>query len=338
MPLARIHGPNDIRLDTIATPSAGPRDVLVRVMRCGICGSDLSYAKIGGIPGAATPFAIGHEFAGVIAAVGDDVPGFSVGDRVVVNPERGGNGIGSGGERGAFAPFVIYRDAVAHPEGLIPLPDGLSFEQGALVEPLAVGMHAVRQGEIATGDKVVVMGAGPIGLAAALSARHAGAAAVTVVDVSQKRLETASSLGFATICNTASNLAEGLAEQHGSVHLDPLLGDQPATDVFIEATGAGPVFEQVLNTARKGATVVVVGVHFQPVSLDMLNFLIRELKLVSACAYADEFPDVIAMLASGDVDATALISHEYPLSRFDEAFSVAGQPEMAVKVMVDCQA
>ncbi len=338
MPLARIHGPNDIRLDTIETPSPGPGDVLVQVMRCGICGSDLSYAKIGGIPGAAMPFAIGHEFAGVVAAIGDDVSGFSVGDRVVVNPERGGNGIGSGGERGAFAPFVIYRDAVAHPEGLIPLPDELGYEQGALVEPLAVGLHAVRQGEIAPGDQVVVMGAGPIGLAAALSARHAGAVAVTVVDVSQKRLETASSLGFATICNAASNLAEALTQQHGSVHLDPLLGDQPATDVFIEATGAGPAFEQVLNTARKGARVVVVGVHFQPVSLDMLNFLIRELKLVSACAYADEFPDVIAMLASGDMDATSLISHEYPLSRFEEAFSVAGKPDTAVKVMVDCQA
>ncbi len=284
------------------------------------------------------PFAIGHEFAGAVAAIGDDVSGFSVGDRVVVNPERGGNGIGSSGERGAFAPYIVYRNAVAHPEGLIPLPDALGYEQGALVEPLAVGMHAVRQGEIAAGDRVAVMGAGPIGLAAALCARHAGAAAITVVDVSRKRLETAKNLGFATICNTTSDLSEILAEQHGSVALDPLLGDQPATDVFIEATGAGPVFEQVLTTARKGARVVVVGVHFQPVSLDMLNFLIRELRLVSACAYTDEFPDVITMLTTGAVDVTPLISHQYPLSQFEEAFSVAGQPETAVKVMVDCQA
>ena len=319
-------------------PTPGPTDVLVRVMRCGICGSDLSYAKIGGIPGAASPFAIGHEFSGVVEATGSEVSLVKAGDRVVVNPERGGNGIGSNGERGAFAPYVLYRNAVAHPDGLLALPDGLGFEQGALVEPLSVGLHAVRQGNIADGDRVAVMGAGPIGLSAALCARQAGAADVTVIDVSKKRLEAAAGLGFATICNASANLAETLRDLHGTVTLDPLLGSQPATDVFIEATGAGPVFEQLLSTARKGATVVVVGVHFEPVSLDMLNFLIRELKLVSACAYADEFPDVIAMLASGELDVMPMISHHYPLSRFDHAFAIAGQPDTAVKVMIDCQA
>jgi 2-desacetyl-2-hydroxyethyl bacteriochlorophyllide A dehydrogenase len=307
-------------------------------MRCGICGSDLSYAKIGGIPGAASPFAIGHEFSGIVAATGSEVSQVKPGDRVVINPERGGNGIGSNGERGAFTPFVLYRDAVAHPEGLLALPDELEFEQGALVEPLSVGLHAVRQGNIAEGDRVAVMGAGPIGLSAALCARQAGAADVTVIDVSEKRLEAAGGLGFATICNTSTNLAETLSDMHGTVNLDPLLGSQPATDVFIEATGAGPVFEQLLSTARKGATVVVVGVHFEPVSLDMLNFLIRELRLVSACAYADEFPDVIAMLASGVLDVMPMISHQYPLSRFEHAFAIAGQPDTAVKVMIDCQA
>ena len=338
MPAARIHGPDDIRLDSIARPSPGPRDVLVRVMRCGICGSDLSYAKIGGIPGAASPFAIGHEFSGVVEATGPEVTQFKAGDRVVVNPERGGNGIGSSGERGAFAPYVLYRDAVTHPDGLLPLPAALGFEQGALVEPLSVGLHAVRQGEIAAGDRVAVMGAGPIGLSAALCARQAGAVDTTVIDVSQNRLKTAAELGFATICNTTPDLGEALQNQHGKVNLDPLLGSQPATDVFIEATGAGHVFEQVMSTARKGARVVLVGVHFAPVSLDMLNFLIRELKLVSACAYADEFSDVVSMLASGKLDVMPMISHEYPLSRFEDAFSIAGQPDTAVKVMIDCQA
>ena len=160
MPLARIYGPNDIRIDEAEQPACGPDDVLIRIERCGICGSDLSYAKLGGIPGAASPFALGHEFAGVVAEAGANVSHVQVGDRVVVNPMEGGNDIGSGGIKGAFAPYLVYHNAAAHPEGVIKLPDALDFDLGAMVEPLSVGMHAANQGKVVAGDKVVVFGAG----------------------------------------------------------------------------------------------------------------------------------------------------------------------------------
>ena len=175
MPLARIHAPNDIRIDEMPRPVPGPDDVVVQVERCGICGSDLGYASIGGLPGAASPFAIGHEFAGVVAEAGANVNHVRAGDRVVINPEAGGNGIGSAGLKGAFAPYILYSNAAAHPEGVLKLPPELDFDLGALVEPLAVGMHGVNQGRVVAGDKVVVFGAGPVGLAAAVAASYFGA-------------------------------------------------------------------------------------------------------------------------------------------------------------------
>lgn len=338
MPLVRIHAPNDIRIDEIERPVPGPDDVLVQVERCGICGSDLSYAKIGGIPGAARPFAIGHEFAGVVAEKGANVRHFHVGDHVVVNPTIGGNGIGSAGIKGAFAPYIVFNNAAAHPEGLLKLPPELDFDLGALVEPLSVGMHGVNQGRVVAGDKVVVFGAGPVGLAAAIAASYFQAEKVIVVDLSEKRLAVAREMGLTTFKADSGDLTAFLMEQHGNVTNDPALGEQPGTDVFIEATGVGPVFQQICKIARKGARIVVVGVNFTPVELDMINLLMKELVITAAIEYPIEFPAVIEMLLSGTIDVRPLISHRFPLSRFDEAFAQARRQGEAVKVLVDCQA
>lgn len=338
MPIARIHAPNDIRIDQVDRPVAGPDDVLVQIQRCGICGSDLSYVKIGGIPGAAKPFALGHEFAGTVIEAGKNVRHVQVGDRVVVNPEAGANGIGSSGLKGAFAPYILFQNAAAHPEGVLKLPPELDFDLGALVEPLSVGMHGVNQGRVAAGDKVVVFGAGPVGLAAAIAARYFKAEKVIVVDLSEKRLEIARQLGLTTFKADSGDVREFLLEQHGIVTNDPLLGEQPGTDVFVEATGAGPVFQQICATARKGARITVVGVHFAPVELNMINLLMKELTITAATQYPVEFPMVIEMLLSGEVDVRPLISHRFPLSRFDEAFAQAKRQDEAMKVLVDCQA
>jgi len=337
MPIVRIHAPDDVRMDQIERPVAGPDDVLVQVQRCGICGSDLSYIKIGGIPRAAMPFALGHEFSGVVIEAGENVRHVQVGDRVVVNPETGANGIGSSGVKGAFSPYIVFTNAAAHPEGVLKLPPALDFDLGALVEPLSVGMHGANQGRIVAGDKVVVFGAGPVGLAAAIAANYFKAEKVIVVDRSDKRLEVARQLGLTTFKADGASLREFLMGQHGIVTNDPRLGEQPATDVFIEATGVGPVFQQICDTARKGARIVVVGVHFAPVELNMINLLMKELVITAATEYPIEFPCVIEMLLSGEVDVRPLISHRFPLSRFDEALAQARRQNEAVKVLVDCQ-
>ncbi len=337
MPLARIYGPNDIRIDEAEQPACGPDDVLIRIERCGICGSDLSYAKLGGIPGAASPFALGHEFAGVVAEAGANVSHVQVGDRVVVNPMEGGNDIGSGGIKGAFAPYLVYHNAAAHPEGVIKLPDALDFDLGAMVEPLSVGMHAANQGKVVAGDKVVVFGAGPVGLAAAVAAKYFGAEKVIVVDLSESRLAVAEKLGMITFKPDTGKLKHFLREQHGIVTNDVRLGKQPGTDVFIEATGVGSVFQEICGIARKGARIVVVALHFAPAQLDMISLLMKELQITGAIEYPVEFPAVIEMLSSGKVDVRPMISHSFPLSRFNEAFAQAQKQNEALKVLVDCQ-
>src|SRR3972149_1466547 len=155
-----IHGPNDVRLIDIPKPEPGPRDVVVKVAACGICGSDLSYVAMGGLPvGSGEPMPIGHELSGVVDAVGEAVTSVRVGQRVAVNPEAAGNRIGNGGGEGGFTPYLLVRN-VTDDACVYPLPDSLTFHQGALVEPLAVGMHAVNKAEARANDKVVVFGAG----------------------------------------------------------------------------------------------------------------------------------------------------------------------------------
>lgn len=335
IPQVRIHAVGDVRIDSIESPRAGARDVVVEVAQCGICGSDLSYAAMGGLPGAPRPMPIGHEFAGTIAEVGSDVRGVAVGDRVVVNPEGNANGIGGVGGHGAFAPRVLVRGVADDPRTLLRLPDALSFEQGALVEPMSVGLHAVHQAKAKPGDKVVVFGAGTIGLAILLGLRAIGVDDVVTVDLASERLARAKALGATPVRGDAKDLGTALREAHGEARVMGM--PAPASDIYIEATGVGAVFERILRLTRVGARVVVVGVHKHKVELDLVNLLIREQEIVASLAYPSEFPEVLELIASGRVDPLPLVTHRFGLSEFPEAFATAHDAARAIKVMVDCQ-
>ena len=334
--VARIHGPNRVKLDQIKKPSLGSDDVLIEVANCGICGSDLSYAKLGGLPGAATPMPIGHEFSGTILKIGKNVIGLGEGDRVVVNPEAAGNGIGSTGNNGAFSPLICFKNFSRCPTGILQLPQKLDFEIGALVEPLSVAMHALKQGNCIKEDTVAIFGGGAIGLSTALVAQYFGAKNIVVVELSEKRLEVARELGFA-VCNAQKiDVKEFLMDAHGSIKNNHL-GAQPATDLFIEATGNADAFEKIVELGCNHSRVSVIGVHFEPVKLNLLKVLMTEMTITASLAYKDEFAAVIEMLNSEKVNVSPLITHRIPLSEFEEAFKIAGDQEQAVKVMTDCQ-
>jgi len=335
LPLVRIHAPGQLSLDAVAAPEPGPDDVLVAVQQCGICGSDLGYTAMGGLPGYPLPMPLGHELAAVVERVGSRVQGFAPGDRVVVNPTAGGNAIGNGGAEGGFAPLLLVRGVSRDNGILFRLPDSLSDEEGALVEPLSVAMHAANRSELSAGDKLVIFGAGPIGLGVLLVARYLGLDHCVVVDRSERRLALARALGATAVPAGDDGLAARLCAEFGSVQY---LGQTlPDIDVLIEATGVGAVFEQCVQLARFRSRLTVVGVHKAPAQIDLLSVLARELRISGSMAYPDEFPAVIDMLASGRVNASALISHRFPLSAFEQAFAVASNPNEAVKVMVDCQ-
>lgn len=336
IPLVRIHDVNHFQLDNIAQPKAGPDDVVIKVSLCGICGSDLSYIAMGGLLGPGVPMPIGHELSGTIFETGANVQHVAVGDRVIVNPEGNNNRIGNIGPEGAFSPYLLVRGAALDETAVLKLPDSLSMEQGAMVEPLAVAMHAVHQGRISADDKVVIFGAGPIGLGIVLVLKYYGVNNIIVSDLSEKRLAIAESLGAKRFKGSSKELTAFLTKTHGTAEVHGL-GTMPATDLYFEATGVGTVFNQAVEMARRGARVVVVGVNQTPVELNLVNLLMRELSITGSMAYPTEFPEVVRMLESGKVDIAPLITHRYPLSQFGEAISSASNTEQAVKVMIDCQ-
>jgi (R,R)-butanediol dehydrogenase / meso-butanediol dehydrogenase / diacetyl reductase len=330
-----IHAPHDVRFIDITKPEPGPNDIVVQVAACGICGSDLNYVAMGGLPvPGGGPMRIGHELSGTVDAVGEAVKSVRVGQRVVVNPEGAHNRIGNGGPEGGFTPYLLVRN-VTQDACVYPLPASLTFQEGALVEPLAVAMHAINRAETRHTDKVVVFGAGPIGLGTIVCLRHRGVRDIVAVDLSDTRLALAQQLGASAVCNASrADPWDLIREQHGRALVH---GAMPAvqTDVYIDASGAAPVVRDIFENSKFGTRVVVVAMHTQQVSLPFFHVMAKEMTIKGSMAYPDEFPTVIEMLASGRVDVSPMITHQFAFTEFMDALATAQQPSEAAKVMVN---
>jgi threonine dehydrogenase-like Zn-dependent dehydrogenase len=327
----RLHGPDDVRLDEVPEPEPGPRDAIVRVAACGICGSDIGYIALGGVAAPTRrPLPLGHELAGVVEAVGSEVAGPKPGTRVVVHPTAAGNRIGNGGPEGAFAPRLLVRNA-ALGESLFPIPDALPFETAALAEPLGVGMNAVAQAEARAGEKAVVFGAGPIGLAAVAALRDRGVEDVIAVDLSPRRRALARALGARAALDPAEqDVWPEIRRLHGET---PLLGaPMTATDLYVEASGAAAVIGAVLAHARGGARLAVVALHRAPIPVSFLLVMMKQLTLRGAMEYPADFGETLALLARRDL--SPMVTHRFPLERFHDALDVARTPALAGKVMI----
>lgn len=329
---AVVHAPDDVRLDPLDRPVAGPDDVVVRVAACGICGSDLGYAKAGGLPiGEHRPLPLGHEFSGTIEQVGANVTGFATGQRVTVNPTTAANMIGSGGP-GAFASHILVRDAMV-PDTLHALPDTIDFETAALVEPFAVALHAVNRSKAGPDSCAVVFGAGPIGLGVVAMLKLRGVGHVIAVDRVEERLERARRLGADLALNSDDDdVWSAIGKAHGASELYgyPVVGSSH----FFEVSGAAPVVPDIVGNAGMGARLVVVAVHHAPVPIDFASALGKEMEIVTSLAYPDEFAEVLEILAAGRIDTDAFVSHTMPFDRFGEAFALAARPREAAKVIV----
>lgn len=337
MRVLNIHGVGEVRLDPRERPTPGDNDVVVRVKACGICGSDLSYIKIGGInrpEGGVTP--LGHEAAGEVAAVGKAVRGVSVGERVIINPMETSTFIGNGGPDGAFTEEVLVGDARAG-DTLLPIPEGVSYEVAALAEPLAVALHGVNRAAVKPGDKVVVFGCGPIGLGMVIWLVDRGITDVVALDLAPERLERAKALGARAVINPATeDVRARLSELHGSVKL---YGSRVAvgTDAYIDAAGAPNIVGDVIKLAKRHARLVVTAAYMKPVQIDLGAMLSTEMSITTAVSYPTEMPDVVAALPRLKDKAASLISHRYAFDDVIQALGVAGTPQSA-KVMIDFEA
>ena len=329
MKQVQIHGPGDVRVDEAPEPEAGPRDVVVEVAACGICGSDLRYVRLGGLAGPMpSPMPLGHELAGVVETVGAEVPDFKPGDRVVLNPTAGQKMIGNGGPEGGFTPRLLVREVADG--NLFHIPDGLPLERAALAEPLGVGMNAVNQSEARPGDKVVIFGAGPIGLAAVATLADRGVEDVISVDLSPRRLAIAKQLGAReTLDASKEDPWPRIRRLHGE---SPVLGAPMAgSDVYIEASGAAPLIPQIIGQAKSNARLTVVALHDER-PVHFLLVMMKQLTIRGAMEYPDDYNDAIDLLARRDL--SPMVSHTFPLDRFPEAFATAKYPQAGAKILV----
>ena len=328
MKQVNIHGPGKVQLDDADQREPGPRDAVVRVAACGVCGTDVRYVRMGGLT---RPMPIGHELSGVIESTGAEVADLAPGTRVVLNPTASANMIGNGGPEGGFTQQLLVRNA-ADGGCLFPIPDDLPMHLAALTEPLGVGMNAVDRSDVTSDDRVAVFGAGPIGLSAIATLRDRGISDVVAIDLSPRRLELATALGArATINASEQDPWVELKKLHGE---EPLMGMPMAgTDVFIEASGAGKVITDVLQSSKAESRLTVVALHEQPVNVSFLWVMMKQLTIRGAMEYPADYTDAIELLRRWDL--SPMITHRFPLERIGEAIEVATDPSAGGKVMVD---
>jgi len=324
-----LHGPDDWRVDDVPEPEPGPRDALVRIAACGICGTDTSYIHMGMTPG--HPIPLGHEMAGTVDWVGAEVTDVQVGDRVIVCPSDAGHGpMGTGGRQGGLTPLLHVPEA-ADGRRLFRVPDGVALTTAALAEPAAVGMQSVNQSGAKAGDKVVVFGCGPIGLFALATLADRGVTDTVGVDLSPARLELAKSVGAAHVLDPSEvDVWEELKRIHGT---EPFMfGPTAATDIFIEASGADSVIGDVLQNGRVDGTLVIVALHYRPVTTNFVNLLMKQFTVRGSMEYPERFEDAIELL--GRRDLSHLVTHTLALEDFGEGLAVLEGSKDCGKVMI----
>lgn len=326
--LLTIHDVNDVRLDEYQRGAPGPKDVVVRMKACGICGSDLSYIKMGGIPMPGTKTALGHEASAEVIEVGSEVSGHSVGDRVVIN----GMFVGSGGMEGAFTEELLLKDAEAM-EKLLPIPEGVPYDIAALCEPLAVAMHGVNRAQVKAGDKVVVFGCGPIGLGMILWLVDRGVTDVVALDLAPERRERALALGARAALDPANcDVRAELVKLHGEVPSYGRVG--VGTDAWIDAAGAPSILTDVIMMAKFQCRMVITAAYMKPIEFPVGRMLTSEMTITTAVGYPTEMPEVLAAMPRLKDKLASLISHRLPFDDVLDGLKVAATPQSA-KVMIE---
>jgi 2-desacetyl-2-hydroxyethyl bacteriochlorophyllide A dehydrogenase len=332
MKMAIVHAKGDLRLDETERPTAGPRDIVVKVAAAGICGTDLHWLHLGPRY-AGQPMPLGHEFAGEVVEAGPDVKSYRLGDRVAYNSSNSPADMGRGGESGGFAEFVVLRDVDEQTQALCRVPDEVTLEHAALVEPMAVAEHAVNRAAMKPGESAVVFGVGPIGLGMVMSLKMQGVDDIVAFDFSKLRRDRALELGARAAFDPRENPpAEILRELRGTSKRWGV--EYPKTDVYLETSGAPGLVQQVIDFCAAGSRIVTVAMNREPVSLDANKLMSKEISLIGSSGYPREFPEIMAKLAARKVDPEAMITHRFPFHDFLHAFETAKDAGSAAKVLL----
>ena len=331
---AIMYGTHDIRLEEVPVPEPGPKEVLVEIEAVGVCGSDVHYYEEGRIGSFVVrePLILGHESMGTVIGIGEEVSKHEVGERVTLEP-----GVPDGTCRecragrynlcpnvqffatppvnGAFTNYVNI-----HEDFAFTLPDGLSDNAGALMEPLSVGIWACRKAKVEAGDHVLVTGAGPIGLLAMQVALAQGATEVTITDVAPERLDMAQKTGATRTINVSE---------------EPLADAGVEVDALIECSGNPRALNDGIRCTRPAGIVVVVGMGpGEETSIPLALIQTREITLTGTFRYANTYPAAIELAATGKVDLDAIVTGYYGLEDTEEALLASRKDPGNVKPMV----
>lgn len=324
MKAALWHGVRDVRVQEVAEPAIQPGMVKLKVKWCGICGTDLHEYLAGPIfipeePHPLTqqtyPLILGHEFSGEVIEIGAGVTKVKIGDRVTVEPilscgtcpacrqgyynacdHLGFHGLSGGG--GGFSEVTMVKEHMVH-----KLADNMSYEQGALVEPAAVAVHAVRESKLKVGDTCVVFGAGPIGLLAIQAAKAAGASCILAVEVSEGRQRMALKMGATSIINPLQeNAVEEVRRR-----------TEGGADVVFEVTGVEACLNQAIQSAKTAGQVVIVSIWEKTAAIHPNTLVLKEREIRGIIAYRNIFPQVIQLISDGKLQIDEMISKKIQL-------------------------
>jgi len=345
MQAERIFGPMDLRVVDVPVPELGPHDVLCRVVRSGVCGTDyviytgeFRYVKNGGITFPMTP---GHEWSGVVAEVGSDVRHVSPGDRVVGDTAvacgncneclvgdyflcTAARAVGTiNAWDGAYAQYMMMPE-----RHLFRLPDSVSFDNGAMVEPAATALLSVVKAGVSIGDTVLVQGSGPIGIAAAKLAKLSGASKVVLTGRKDFKLEKALALGIDAVVNTGrESVAEAIVRHTG----------ESKVDCAIEAAGSVELLKETIPLVRPEGTIAVVAFYERIIEqFDIDELVFSDVTLRPVSGSLGMYKRVLRLMASGMLDLTSLITGRYPLLQAQKAMGdIRDHNETRIKIMLE---
>lgn len=344
---AILYGVNDIRLEQTPIEEPDQNEVLIEMACVGICGSDVHYLVNGRIGDFVVrkPMIIGHESSGVVAKLGKGVTNLKVGDRVAIEP-----GVPcrtckfcKDGRYNLCKDIVFCATPPVHgslrryykhaADFCFKLPDHVTLEEGAMMEPLSVGVHACKRANIGIDSKVLILGAGPIGLVTLLVSKAMGASKIVITDLVQERLDVAKKLGAnETLLIPRQNYNE--AETVKKIH--ELFGDEP--DKTIDASGAQSSIRLAILATKSGGVAVMVGMGAAEVQIPLINALVREVDIRGVFRYVNDYEDALNLLATKKIDVKPLITHNYKIEDTVAAFdtSKSGKTDV-IKVMIHCK-
>ena len=341
-----VREPNRFEIQVVPVPVPGPGEVLARVRAVSICGTDAHIVR-GDYPGfwpPAFPFIPGHEWAGEIVELGPGAEkyGWTIGDRVA-GTSHDACGVcqkcvegrynlcenyGREGLHKQYGHSVQGADATYVVQGvktIFPLPDGLSFDEGAVIDPASIALHVANRGNVTPGDTVAITGGGAIGLLGGDAARIRGASRVIVIEQNAKRLAKAESMGFETVDATAGDTVAAVRALTGGV----------GVDVVLECAGVPATVQQALGMLRRGGRCAAVGIPTVGVEIAMQRLVLDELELVGCRASAGEMRRVMPLVEQGRMRVRDVMTHQFSLAEYGAALATFNDPESgAIKIII----